>query len=112
MFTKLFKSRKSDGDKEVKQEATKLNVASFTDKKPTKIEILGTGCAKCKTLEKIVNDVVATLDGQFEVVKVDDIQEIMAYNVMSTPGLVIDGEVVSTGKVPSAHEIKELLQKK
>jgi len=86
-----------------------FNVGSFSAKKPTKIEILGTGCAKCIALTKIVQDVVGTLDGQFEVVKVEDIQEIMAYQVMSTPGLVIDGEVKSTGKLLTQKEVRALL---
>ncbi len=72
-----------------------------------KIEILGTGCAKCITLEKIVREVVSQLDGDYEVVKVDDIMEIMTYNILSMPGLVIDGKLVSTGKVLSADEIRQ-----
>ncbi len=72
-----------------------------------KIEILGTGCAKCITLEKIVRDLVSQLDGDYEVVKVDDIMEIMAYNILSMPGLVIDGKLISTGKVLSVDEIRQ-----
>jgi len=75
----------------------------------TTILILGTGCAKCVTLMKIVEETVKSLDGKFEIKKVEDIEQIMSYNVVSTPGLVIDGEVKSTGKVLSANEIKELL---
>ncbi len=83
--------------------------ASFSAKKPRKIEILGTGCAKCVALKKIVEDVVDTLDENFEVVKVENLEEIMAYQVMSTPGLVIDGEVKSTGKLLSKEEVRAFL---
>ena len=75
-----------------------------------KIEILGTGCAKCITLEKIVREVVSQLDGNYEVVKVDDIMEIMEYNILSMPGLVIDGKLISTGKVLSADEIRQYIK--
>ena len=75
-----------------------------------KIEVLGTGCAKCKALEEIVKQAVAKVGGFHEVVKVEDIMEIMKYNVVSTPGLVIDGEVKSTGKVLSVDEIVSMIQ--
>ena len=70
-----------------------------------KIEILGTGCSKCKELELKVKEAVAKSDKFVQIEKVEDITQIMQYNVMSTPGLVIDGKVVSTGKVPSIDEI-------
>lgn len=74
-----------------------------------KIEILGTGCAKCNELEAKVKQAVAQ-SGQFvQIEKVGDLQKIMAYGVMSTPGLVIDGDVKSTGRVPSIDEITALL---
>ena len=72
-----------------------------------KIEILGTGCAKCITLEEIVKEVVNYLDGDYEVVKVDNIMEIMQYNILSMPGFVINGKLISTGKVLSADEIRQ-----
>lgn len=75
-----------------------------------KIEILGTGCTKCKVLEEVVKKAVAKAGGFHQVVKVDDIMEIMNYNVVSTPGLVIDGEVKSTGKVLSVDEVVKMIE--
>lgn len=75
-----------------------------------KIEILGTGCSKCKTLEEAAKQAVAQ-SGQFaQIEKVEDIMKIMEYGVMSTPALVIDGKVMSTGKVLSVHEIVEMIK--
>lgn len=75
-----------------------------------KIEILGTGCSKCKALEEATKQAVAQ-SGQFaQIEKVEDIVKIMEYNVMSTPGLVIDGKVVSTGKLLSVAEIVDLIK--
>lgn len=70
-----------------------------------KIEVLGTGCAKCITLEKVVKEAVAKSGKFAQIEKVDDIMKIMEYQVISTPGLVIDGKVVSTGKVLSVDEV-------
>lgn len=75
-----------------------------------KIEILGTGCTKCKALEEATKQAVA-LSGKFaQIEKVEDIMKIMEYNVISTPGLVIDGKVVSTGKLLSVAEIVDLIK--
>jgi small redox-active disulfide protein 2 len=74
-----------------------------------KIEILGTGCAKCKRLEKNVQEAVVGLG--IEVVKVSDINEIASRGAMITPGLVIDGEIVALGRVPSVDEIKSMISK-
>ena len=74
-----------------------------------KIEILGTGCAKCKTLETSVKQAVNELGIQAEIVKVEDIVEIMKYGVMGTPALVIDGNVKSSGKVLDKEAIKKML---
>lgn len=82
---------------------------SWASPNATKIEILGTGCKKCKELEMMAQKAVSELEGDYQVVKVEDIQEIMNYGVTSTPALVIDGEIKSTGKVLSVDEIKELL---
>ena len=76
-----------------------------------KIEVLGTGCAKCKTLEENAKLALAKIGGFHELKKVEDIVEIMNYGVMSTPALVVDGAVVSSGKVLSVDEIIKLLQR-
>jgi small redox-active disulfide protein 2 len=75
-----------------------------------KIEILGTGCAKCKTLYDAVQAAVKEKGVEAEIVKVEDIPSIMKYGVMSTPALVIDGRVIFSGKTASAGEIAEMLQ--
>ena len=74
-----------------------------------KIEILGTGCTKCKALEEVAKQAVAKVGGFHSVEKVEDIQKIMDYGVVSTPGLVIDGEVKSTGKLLSVDEVVKLM---
>lgn len=76
-----------------------------------KIEVLGTGCKKCIELEMIVKEAIAKSGKFVQLEKVDDIMKIMEYQVVSTPGLVIDGQVVSTGKVLSVDEIIELMSK-
>ena len=75
------------------------------------LKVLGTGCSKCKNLEKAVRDAVAELGVQAEVSKVEDIVEIMGYGVMQTPALVIDEKVVMKGRVPTVSEIKEIILK-
>ena len=75
------------------------------------IKILGTGCSKCKTLEKLTREVIEKNKITASVTKVEDIIEIMKYGVMSTPALVEDGEVVIKGRIPSAEEIKQVLMK-
>ena len=75
----------------------------------TQILILGTGCAKCVALKKIVDEAIETVDGKLEVEKVEDIEKIMSYNVVSTPGLVINGEVKSTGKLLTLQEVVALI---
>jgi len=73
------------------------------------IKILGTGCPKCKTLEKITRDAVSELGVTAEITKEEDIVNIMNYGIMHTPGLVINGKVVLSGRVPSVNEIKEII---
>ncbi|HOI86837.1 MAG TPA: thioredoxin family protein [Lentimicrobium sp.] len=75
------------------------------------IKVLGPGCPNCKILEKRVRDVVGRLKLEADVRKVDDIMEIMAYNVIKTPALVVDGEVVVKGRLPSEAEIETFLTK-
>lgn len=75
-----------------------------------KIEVLGTGCAKCKTLFENAKKAVEEAGVAAEVVKVEDIPTIMKYGVMSTPALVVDGQVKFSGKVASAAEIAGMLQ--
>ncbi len=69
------------------------------------IKVLGTGCKKCKKLEEKVKEVVAANNIDAEVIKVEDIQKIMDYGIMMTPGLVVDEEVVSVGVIPKDDEI-------
>ncbi|MGE5348825.1 MAG: thioredoxin family protein [Actinomycetota bacterium] len=73
------------------------------------IKILGPGCPKCKTLEKLTREVVEKSGIDASVTKVDDIVAIMNYGVMTTPALVIDEKVVVKGRVPSAEEILKLI---
>lgn len=75
-----------------------------------KIQVLGTGCAKCKQLTANAERAVADLGLGVAVEKVEDIREIMKFSVMSTPALVIDGKVKATGKVLSPDAVKDLLR--
>lgn len=74
------------------------------------IKILGTGCPKCKKLEANVIEAVEKLGANAEIVKVEEIRDIMAYGIMSTPALVIDEKVKIYGKVASVNEIVKLIQ--
>jgi len=74
------------------------------------IKILGTGCPKCKTLEKITREVVSENQMDANISKVDDIQQIMNYGVMATPALVINEKVAIGGRIPSKEEIKKQLE--
>ena len=75
------------------------------------IKILGTGCPKCKTLEKLTREVVEQNGFTATITKVEDIMDIMKYNIMSTPALVVNEKVEIKGRVPSAAEIKQVLSK-
>ena len=74
------------------------------------IKILGSGCAKCKTLEKLTRDVVTQNGIDATITKVEDIREIMKFGVMTTPALVVDGKVEIKGRIPSNEEIKQILK--
>jgi small redox-active disulfide protein 2 len=71
--------------------------------------VLGTGCAKCKTLHEIVKKAVEEIGVDAEIEKVEDIQKIMAFEILMTPGLVIDGVVKAAGRVPNVEEIKKMI---
>ena len=75
------------------------------------IKILGTGCSRCKTLEKLTREVVEQNGIEATITKVEDIVEIMKYGIMSTPALVVDEKVEIKGRVPSIDEIKKILIK-
>lgn len=74
------------------------------------IKILGTGCAKCKSMFSVVEQVAQEISIDAEIEKVEDIEEIMKFDVMNTPALVIDGTIVLSGRVPSKEELIKLLQ--
>ncbi len=76
-----------------------------------KIQILGTGCPKCKKLAELAKNAAKELGLEYELEKVTDINEIMNFGVMATPGLAVNGKVLLAGKMPSPEHLKELLQK-
>lgn len=99
-------------DTQTKWSTTKENISccsSDNQEGAMVIEILGTGCAKCISLQKVVNEIVAKIDKPIQVKKVEDINEIMSYNVVSTPGLVINGKVLSTGKLLTSKEVENFI---
>ncbi len=74
------------------------------------IKILGPGCTNCKTLERRAREAAEGIGAEVAIEKVEDLQRIMSYGIMSTPGLVIDEKVVSQGRVLSVEAIKQLIQ--
>ena len=76
-----------------------------------KIEVLGTGCAKCRKVKELAEQAVKETGVDAEVVKVEDFDDILNYGVMITPGLVVDGDVKVAGKVPSLEDIKKWIKK-
>ncbi len=75
-----------------------------------KIEVIGPGCSRCKTLEASAREAATRLGLSCEVVKVSDMNEIVQRGVMATPALAVDGRIVCTGRVPTVGEIEKLLQ--
>ena len=69
------------------------------------IKVLGSGCANCKRVEQIVRKIVTEMNLEAQVIKVTDYNDITAYNILSTPGLVINEKVVSYGRIPSPAEV-------
>ena len=74
-----------------------------------RIEVLGPGCTRCKETFRVVQHVVETAGLQVEVVKDESMERMIALGLMSTPGIVIDGKIVMTGRIPKAEEVRELL---
>ncbi len=74
------------------------------------IKVLGTGCKKCKELEANTREAIKIAEVEAEIEKVEDIQSIMSYGVMSTPALVVDGEVKSVGKLLKPEEIVKMIK--
>ncbi|WP_135613206.1 thioredoxin family protein [Methanococcoides sp. AM1] len=74
-----------------------------------KIEVLGSGCAKCNKVKDLVEKVVNEAGIDAEIIKVEDINQILDYGVMVTPGLVVDGDVKIAGKIPSEDKVREWL---
>jgi small redox-active disulfide protein 2 len=75
----------------------------------TTVKILGPGCANCRKLEAVAREAAASAGVQAEFVKVSDMKAIMAYDILSTPGLVIDEKVVASGRIPTQAEIRQWL---
>lgn len=73
------------------------------------IQVLGTGCSKCRTLFELVNKAVQETGVTAAVEKVEDIEKIMAYEILMTPGLVVNGQVKAAGRIPKLEEIKTML---
>ena len=73
------------------------------------IKVLGPGCAKCKSTYAVVEKVVKSTGADVKLTKVDDIQQIMSYDILSTPAIVADGKVVLSGKVPTEAEVRKIL---
>lgn len=76
-----------------------------------KIEILGTGCPKCKKTKETIEKVLKQTGVEAEVVKVEDIEKILSYGVMVTPAVVIDGDVKLAGKVPDEKDVRKWISK-
>lgn len=73
------------------------------------VKVLGPGCAKCKTTFQVIEKVIKENNLDVKLTKVDDLMEMMSYNIMTTPAVVVDGEVKMKGQVPSESDVKRLL---
>lgn len=73
------------------------------------IKVLGLGCPRCRMLEQTTRNAAAELDIEADIQKVEDLDKIMAYGIMHTPGLVINGKLIISGRVPSFEELKQIL---
>jgi small redox-active disulfide protein 2 len=76
------------------------------------IKVLGPGCARCEVTKKLISDVAEEMGIEVRVEAVKDLMKITEYDILSTPGIVIDGEVVSSGKVPSRDEVRAWVREK
>jgi small redox-active disulfide protein 2 len=74
-----------------------------------KLQVLGTGCPKCRKLTELTEQAAKELGLEYEIIKVTDINEIMSFGIMMTPGLAVDGELKFSGKLPNVEEIKKIL---
>lgn len=77
-----------------------------------KVQIYGTGCARCNTLEKVAKQAIKEMGINAEVVKVNDVDQIIQAGILATPGFAVEGEVKSMGRVPSPDEIKKWIKAK
>lgn len=106
----LFKKKNNKNDNVNEKE--KINKNTNTDKTKNGIKILGSGCSKCIQLEKNTKEAMEELGLEEEIEHVTDFKEIALYGVMSTPALVQNGKVLSTGKVLTKNDIKKILESK
>jgi small redox-active disulfide protein 2 len=74
------------------------------------IKVLGPGCANCRKLEEVAREAVAATGIEAEIIKVTDMQQIIAYDVLKTPGLVINGKLVSSGRIPTPASVAEWIR--
>jgi small redox-active disulfide protein 2 len=94
---------------EMHQEQLPFATNTIQEGRTMEVTILGTGCPNCKRLEKVTREALAEMDVEATVTKVTDMVDILAYNIPATPGLVIDGTVVSYGRIPKKGEIASLI---